>query len=448
MPDALLACLSLAALHVPGPVVGAQHALPFRPNVLVVVADDLGWTDVEAVPTPALDGLASRGVAFENAWANPWCSPTRHTLLFGRYSGRDGIGQIVFKKGGMGLSDGENPGSPFENLSLPELLKPAGYATGAFGKWHLSNEIAGLLDEAPRAHGFDTARAISPFNLKGMVLSPNGYFDWDRVDDGAKSVEPGYATRVQADALVDWVRTAPTPWLAYLAFNAPHSPFHVPPADLLPPGYAVGPGNRGKYEAMIAAMDAKLGDVLAAVSLSDTLVVFLGDNGTPAAAVAPGQDPAKVKESLYEGAIRVPFVVAGPGVAAGAHSRALVNTVDVLATVAELAGLELPGNRVFDSVSFAHVLAAPHLPAARRFLFSEFFAPNGAGPKTTSWVAARGERYKLMVRDADGDGPAPPAELFFDLALDPTESHPLREGLLSPAEARALGALRAFLAQR
>ncbi len=411
-------------------VVTATPAPIQRPDVLVIVADDMGWYDLDNIPTPNIDHLASRGVSFKRVWGTPFCSPTRHSIQFGRHPGRDDLGGVVSPQGAPGKPDVDNPGSPFANLSLAELTKAAGYATGFFGKWHLSNGIAGVENEAPRVHGYDTARAASTHNLQ-TALGVGGYYDWLRVDDGVESYEPAYATRAQADALIEWIQETPAPRFACLAFNAPHKPFVPPPPDLLPPGYSVGRKWRELYEAMVIAMDRKIGDVLASIDLDRTTVFFVTDNGTPVA--GPDQDPTKLKGTLFEGGINVPLIVSGWGVEnPGRESMALMSTVDIFATIADLTGARIPPTSILDSVSFYDLLRRPKLKVARKFISSENFEPNGPGPKEVRRTAVRNGRFKLIVVDADGDGPQPDRKTMYDLRNDPTESAPL--GSLTPLQ--------------
>lgn len=432
---AVLAAASLLAGACGGPAEGTP------PNLLLVVADDLGAGDVGAIATPHLDRLARRGVRFATVWAYPVCSPARHAIQFGREPGRDGIGGMIAPRGWEGIADERNPDSPLANASLAEVLGARGYATATFGKWNLSNGTGGTGDDGadgPRQHGYGTARAVALHNLR------RSYDDWERVDDGVRSLETGYATRVQADALVDWLRTAPRPWFAQLSFSAPHSPLHAPPADLLPPGTVVADDKRAKFEAMVTALDRKLGDVLQAVDLGETVVLFTSDNGTSVA--ARPRDEGRVKGTLFEGGLRVPLVVAGAGVDRGGRtSRALVGVVDLSATLAELAGAPPPADA--DSVSFAACLTDPGAPGPRRFLFAEQFAPNGSGPRERSAQAARGPRFKLVREDGDGDGPEPPRERLVDLELSPDERRalPSTGDGLAPDAAAALAELRAFL---
>jgi len=426
----------------------APAAADDRPDLVLIVADDLGWRDIDAsVPTPNLDWMRRNGIRFRRAYSNPNCSPSRYTLLFGRYAFRDDLGTIVRGQGMGGLPDVENPGAPVRRVSLPEVLKAGGYATAAFGKWHLNNELQGIVAELPRAHGFDRFLAGMEFNagLEG------GYSSWPRIDDGHTQQSSEYSTRAIADAFAQWWRAEPGRKFAYVAFNAPHSPFHVPPPDLLPAGYVVGPALRHKYEAMIVALDTKLGDVLAAVDLARTLVVFVSDNGTPGGmnpsqnVAAPDQNPMKLKGTVFEGGVNVPMIAVGGALGeTGVDCDTLVNTTDFFRTFAQLARVDLrrvlPAGYALDSQSFRSSLLRPRAPdRPRTWAFAEIYKPNGpVYPKTLRRRMVTDRRFKL-IEQAD-------KQLFYDLLLDPLEEAPLDLALLRPDEAAAFAALEARLA--
>jgi arylsulfatase A-like enzyme len=384
------------------PHTAAGPARSLRPNIVLVLADDVGvdlvaaYGEGAAPPcTPNIDRLASEGLLFRNAWANPTCSPTRACVLTGRHGFRTGIGTPE----GAALSTAE--------LFLPELLVE--HASAALGKWHLG---AGLGASHPNDAGF-TRYAGS---LGGGVPS---YTSWPKTTAGATSTTTVYATTDTADEAILAARTLPEPWFLYVSFNAAHTPLHVPPAELCPGrgctsfcgGVPVGPVARTK--AMLEALDTELGRLLDELALvaPDAFVVFMGDNGTARQAVEAPFDPMRAKGTLYEGGVNVPLIVRGPGVAVGECS-ALVAAVDLFATFAELAGQASPAE---DSVSLVPYLADPDLSSLRTTVYAEAFEPNGPGPWTTHVRAVRDARYKL-IRDA-----AAPDELY-DLALDPFET--------------------------
>jgi len=430
LPRSLVSCLLPLLL----PTLAAGLARPDgQPNLLLVVADDLGVDMVGAYaegapgpPTPTIDSLAQQGVLFRNCWSNTMCSPTRATIQTGRYGFRTGIGMIVTESG---------PDLQYSERILPEYLvnAPGGpYACAAIGKWHLGNDAGG---EPHHANLSGYARFAG---TKTSLMDPSDYYSWPKNVDGTVSTCTTYATTDNVDEALAWISTAPEPWFCYLAFTAPHSPFHAPPPDLhtrtLPP---VDPriDPRPFYEAMVEAMDTELGRLLngIAADLPDTNVVFLGDNGTPREVCLPPFLPDHAKLTVYEGGINVPLIVTGPAVVhRGVECAALVNTTDLFATVLELGGFDLSTTKVpRDSVSLTPYLADPATPDRRRWVYSEIFTPNGSGPVLSGRLAIRDSRYKLIRTVND----ALPDELY-DLELDPFESI----DLLAPGQPPLSGA--------
>ena len=426
----------LLALGLIGAADAASH-----PNFLIILLDDVGVTDVGAYDegldlpkTPTIDAVAERGVLFRNAWSNPVCSPTRATIQTGRYSFRTGIGFIV--------DDLIHALDPAE-VTLPELLdtSPAGYRHAAIGKWHLGNDtVGGAL--APNIAGYD--------HFEGTLTSINdccvSYYDWTKVTNGSKTTETKYNTTACVDDALRWIekQRRRSPWLCYLAFNAPHFPYHAPPTSLhtvdltgLPTPTVVP---RPYYKAMVEAVDSEIDRLLTSLGpeLDDTYVFILGDNGTPAEVIAPPTPPIHGKPSLYEGGINVPLIVSGPGVAERAECGGLVNTVDLFATVAELAAIDplalLPPTHQLDGISLVPYLTQPDLPSLRPWAFSEIFDPNGAGPHDFIGHAIRDERYKI-VRSSVLNNPEY-GDAMFDLIADPYEHVNLLNGTLTAAQAQ------------
>ena len=439
---------------------GAQH--PPSPelvseNVLVVVADDLGVDMLSAYglgsdlpSTPTIDALAAGGVVFTNAWSNPVCSSTRATLLTGRYAFRTGVGYLVGPSSALALSPTE--------LLLPELLDQtsAGYRHAAFGKWHLGNDSVGG-SSAPLLAGFATFLGTDG----NLGIQPQDYFSWTKNVNGESVPASGYVTSDTVDDALDFALNAPEPWFCYLSFHAPHLPFHAPPAGLHQTDLSTaGPPStdpRPYYKAMIEALDAELGRLLAGLAskLDDTTIVFVGDNGTPQEVTVPPFDPNHAKGTIFEGGIRVPLIVASDSVVQpGRTSSALVNTVDVFATVAELAAAPLPSQapssapssapgpfgvlergpqaplfptsgEVVDGVSLMPYLLTPNLPSIRTTAFAELFLPNGFGMPTVLRRAIRNDRYKLVhsIGAFAPDAAAlEPTRSLYDLAADPFET--------------------------
>ena len=394
------------------------------PNLLVLLVDDVGrellsvyaeGPTAEALPrTPNIERLAAAGVRFERAWAYPLCSPTRATIQTGRYGFRTGVGGVIRPDG---------PALPLDEVTLPELLEsalPGQYRTGAFGKWHLGNGGVGGL-EAPRHAGYQHFAGSL-----GNLVGNQSYTDWDRVEDGLLQRSSAYATSDAVDACLRFVQSSEQPWLAYVAFQAAHAPLHVPPAELLDEGRAPGDEPLEQVHAMVEALDRELGrllDGLGEDALERCVVVFASDNGTSPLAHGLGAEEGRGKGTLWEGGLSVPLIVAGAGVAEpGRSSAALVSTVDLYATLAEMVGVDarahLPAGRVLDSISFAPVLAQAGPGSPRKTLYAEIFHPNGHAPQG-AWRAVRGKRYKLLVREPSGQ------RFLYDLEEDPGERRDL-----------------------
>lgn len=397
-----------------------------RPNLLVVLADDVGVDQFAAygehpapAHTPRIDQLAAEGLLFRNTWVAPGCSPTRALILTGRQGHRTGIGRAI----GFEPSPGNEVELSTDEVSLADVLAPV-YRTAALGKWHLS-----LADQSGLSHplllGFEHhAGAISNFT------SVNGdtFFDFSKAVDGVAVETQAYATSDTVDdalALIDGF--GDDPWFVWLAFHAAHAPYHAPPADLhtaaLPAEVWQDPV--AHMQAMVEALDSELGRLLDGLDpqvAARTVVVFLGDNGTPGSVTTAPFDPDHGKTELYEGGVNVPLILAGPGVPAGAVCEGLVSGADLFATLAELAGLPVPAGGE-DSLSLAPYLADPGRASLRPWVYAEKFAPNGPGPYVNVERAARDGRHKLIV-DFD-DQPEPVSVELYDLQADPFEQDDL-----------------------
>jgi arylsulfatase A-like enzyme len=397
-------------------------------NVLLVIADDVGVYEfasygegTDPAITPTIDALAAEGVRFRNCWANPLCTPTRATILTGRYGVQTGVGALLTKDWGL----------PIEEVTVAELLHtaPAPYTNAFFGKWHLSNlDGGGYL--APNLQGFDHALWTTN-NLSPPLQT---YFDWEWVENGATADTTGYVTTDTVDRALEYLATAPEPWFVVLSFHAAHYPFHAPPAGLYATDLAgVLPGDiRPLFKAMIEAMDTELGRLLGALELAGTAadVIFVGDNGSPGGTIGPPGVEGNAKSTVYEGGINVPLIVSGPSVAQpGSECIALVNTTDVFASVLELAGMpvtpELSDELALSSISFVPYLSDPSQGSLRKTAYAELFSPGGFAA-TEYQAAVRDRRYKLHVKFA------PLGVKLFDLQSDPYEGVNLLAAPLSP----------------
>jgi arylsulfatase A-like enzyme len=391
----LAACLGTGALGAEDPV-AAPGPLD-RPNILVLVIDDLGNDMVGALgegdplerpPTPHLDALAARSILFPNAYANPSCSPTRAAILTGRHAFRTGLGRIINPRDPFTL--------PFTEITIPEYLDAArsGYDHIAIGKWHLGNQATGALD--PVLHGFR--------RFVGTESNTGDYFEWTKsyaFRDGTSGsfTSHKYLTIDQTDDALRHIHRLREPWFTWLALGSVHAPFHVPPDRLHTQTELTTDFDR--YRAMVEATDNEIGRLLRELKKfrPRTVIFCLGDNGSPTEVAFT--HPAK--GSLFEGGVNVPFMVSGPIVAEadrGTISPALVHVMDIFSTVADLAGVDLanvlPPTRPIDSVSLLPVLADPLGAEVRSTLMCQKFLPNGFGPyDEESWML-RNERFKLI----------------------------------------------------
>lgn len=375
-------------------------------NIVLILADDFGvdmvgaYGEGSAPPcTPTIDGLAQDGMLFRNAWANPSCTPTRAAAMTGRHGFRTGLGQ----PGGGALLD-------LAETTIPETL--IGYASSALGKWHLASGPGSQTH--PNLSGFDHYAG----GLSGALPD---YFNWTKTVDGTNSTSTTYATTDTVDDAIAAMATMPEPWFLYVSLNAPHTPFHVPPASICQPSGCPTPlcgtvtqnsSDVLQGKAMVEAMDAELSRMFAVLDSVDprAFVIFMGDNGTSRQIVEPPFIRQRAKGSVYEGGVNVPLIVRGPGVARG-ESAALVSCVDLYATIADIAGRPSSSD---DSVSMVPLLGDPQA-TGREFVYAETFSPNGGTlPFTEHKRTVRNARYKLLRQTGVAD------ELY-DLDLDPFE---------------------------
>lgn len=436
-----------ADVAAPADADAATTATPRR--VLLVIADDLGvdvplaCNDANAdgtpddgiarPPTPRIDAICA-GVRFRRTWATPLCSPTRATLLTGRYGFRTGVGWV----------SGSAAQLPLAETTLPELLAANGVATANIGKWHLGTTAAQGGESAPNQAGWGHFAGL----LGGAL---DDYASWPRTVDGVTATSTTYATTANVDDALAWLEGVERdrPWLLWLAFNAPHSPFHAPPTGLYAGKELTGAAAHVKknpelyYRAMIEAMDSELGRLLdgaAALGHGDIDVVFLGDNGTPSQVTQAPWNPDHAKGTLYQGGVHVPLCIHGPSVAApGRSSDALVHTVDVFRTIAALFGVTAPPTGVvWDGQDLGPVLANQALAAPRPWNYTEAFGDQQDGD-TTAGRAVTDGRYRL-IRWQSG------AVALYDLEADPYEANDLLAGGGSVEALAARDALDAILA--
>ena len=338
-----------------------------RPNIVVIVADDMGYADVgfhgsRDIPTPNIDALARSGIRFTDAYVSgPYCSPTRAGLLTGRYQQRFGH---EFNPVGN-----PEPGLPLHEITMADRLKAAGYRTALFGKWHLGTAPA----LHPMERGFD--------EFFGFLGGDHSYFDAmpasdDAIFDGRKPVaHVEYLTDELADRAVRFIeRERSRPFFLYLAFNAVHTPMHATDKYLTRFTH-IADEQRRTYAAMLSAMDDGVGRTMAALRAAgleeNTLIFFFSDNGGPTmpTTTVNGSSNAPLrgsKRQTWEGGIRVPFIIHWKGhLAAGKTDSRPIIQLDVLPTALAAAGIPVRPEWKLDGVELlpyltGKVTGTPH----------------------------------------------------------------------------------------
>ena len=323
-----------------------------KPNFVLILADDMGWNEAgfcgaKSFDTPNLDRMAREGFVFGEACASaPNCAPTRACLLTGQYPPRHGVYTVVDERHSPGaqnhriLAAASREALPEESVTLAEALKPAGYATGMFGMWNLGRGRGGPT--TPTGQGFDVF--IEP-KLLG--------FEKDAYRDAAGRYSPD----VLAEAALRWMESVKDrPFFLYLAFHDVHAPYDPKPEFLAKYQARNGMANPA-HAATVEAMDANVGRELAALEKSgisnNTYVIFTSDNGGSRQSVAPLRGG---KGTLYQGGVRVPAAIRGPGIKPGGTSRVPMLSMDWFPTVMDLAGLKLPESVQLDGQSLVPLL--------------------------------------------------------------------------------------------
>ena len=427
----LLITLSIISLL---PLKLAAQAQP-APNVILIITDDqgygdFGWTGNPHIKTPVLDAFAAKSIRFDQFYVSPVCAPTRSSLMTGRYSLRTGVRDTY--NGGAIMASSE--------VTIAELLKQANYATGIFGKWHLGDNYPCR----PNDQGFDES-LIHLAGGMGQVgdftnffKDDRSYFDPDLWHNGQPRSYKGYCSDIFADEAVKFIEAnQQQPFFCYLSFNAPHTPLQVPDVyynqykDLdpstgfdqtdcpFPAMTAKDKEDARKVYAMVSNIDDNIGKVLNKVeelNLSEqTIIIFMTDNGPQQKRFVSGK--RGLKGSVYRGGVNVPFLFSYPGQFQG-NSTISTSTahIDILPTLAELCGFNLPANRHIDGKSMVPLLKREPVDWAGRSLF---FYWTRRYPEKYKNIALQQGDYKL-VGQADYDAPIDYFQLF-NLSKDPCE---------------------------
>lgn len=316
--------------------VSAEPVKTDKPNIVFILADDLGYADVGFngcidIKTPNLDKLAKAGVVLESFYVQPVCSPTRASLMTGRYVVHTGVYTVIRPHAKWGL--------PLEERTLAQALKEAGYETAITGKWHLGEFEPTYL---PTNRSFDHQYGLWFGAIDYFTHKRDGELDWHRNDKTCE--DEGYSTHLIAKEACRLIRerNVEKPLFLYLPFNAVHGPFQVPDEYTKPYGHLSG--TRKAYAGMLAAMDEAVGQVVSALEekgmLANTLILFSSDNGGPSPGKITDNTPLRAgKGTIYEGGVRVCAFACWPGkIPAGKVVTEPVHIIDWYPTLVKLAG--------------------------------------------------------------------------------------------------------------
>ncbi len=414
---------SYVASMAPVSITSAMAQLPSRrPNIIYIVADDLGWKDVgfhgSDIKTPNIDKLAQNGARLEQFYVQPMCTPTRAALMTGRYPCRYGLQTLV-------IPTPSKYGLPTDERLLPQALKEAGYRTAMVGKWHLGHADRKYW---PRQRGFDYHYGSMVGEVDYFTHSSANVRDWYRDDRPLN--ERGYVTQLWgADAVTQInAHDARTPLFLYLAFTAPHSPYQAP-KEYIDKYRHIEDATRRTYAAMITCMDDEIGKVVAALEKKqmreNTLIVFMSDNGGNQTALLAGDaDVSNLKlpadngpyrggkGMLYEGGTRVAALANWPGRIKPGEVKEMMHVVDMFPTLAGLAGASLSKGKPLDGMDVWSTISSGAPSPRQEIVYN--VEPFRGGLRIGDW--------KLIWRTT-----LPSAIELYDIPQDPSEKTNLAE---------------------
>jgi len=431
-PYALVLILSAVLLHgviaSPCLVTAAE-----RPNVVLIMTDDQGYGDLGVhgnpkLETPNLDRLARDSVRFESFYVCPVCSPTRASLMTGRYNYRTGVVDTYLGRSMMHTDE----------VTLAEMLRSAGYRTGIFGKWHLGDNYP----LRPMDQGFDTSLVHRGGGISQPSDPPgNSYFDPILLENGRDVQTEGYCSDVFTSAAINFIKEAgDEPFFVYLPYNCPHSPLQVPEEDYrryremnlahkeFPDFGQPLPGKADQEKTarvygMVDNIDWNVGRLFSALDeggvRENTIVIFLTDNGPQHPRYNAGMRGRK--GSVYEGGIRVPFFFCWPAKLAPGMVDRIAAHIDVAPTLLAACDVVKPENVAFDGVNLMPLLEDASTACPDRHLFFQWH--RGDEPQRYRACAVRTQHYKLVQPQGGGNRPLPESAAFelYDMREDPFE---------------------------
>ena len=389
------------------------------PNIILIMTDDQGWAQAgfrgnDVIQTPNLDRLASESVNLTRFYVSPVCAPTRASLMTGRYNYRTGVVDTYI---GRAMMHGDE-------VTVAEMLSEAGYKTGIFGKWHLGDNYP----MRPMDQGFQEVLVHKGGGI-GQPSDPPGtsYFDPILQLNGKQQPYAGYCTDIFFNTAMMFIeQNRDEPFFAYIPTNAPHSPYDVP-ESYIEPYRAQGLNDKdARIYGMIANIDENVGKLLDLLDkrglTENTIVIFMTDNGPTTRRYTAGLRAQKA--SVYEGGIRVPFLVRWPARLAPRTDDRIAAHIDVLPTLIEAAGATLPDDRKIDGISLLPRLLDGEATVDERTLYIQ--SHRGNQPQLFRAFAAITQKYKLVQAQHFGR-PMPddaPLELY-DVQADAGEQNDL-----------------------
>lgn len=414
-------------------------ASPTQPNIVLMLADDLGWADVgyhgSDIATPSIDRIAAEGIRLERFYVNPICTPTRASLLTGRDALRMGVAYFPI------LAWSNKAVSPSEHF-MPETFKAAGYQTGMVGKWHLGHT---LEPQTPNARGFDDFFGHLHTQVFYYAHTTSGGHDLQH-NGSSVSRDGRYLTDVHGEEAARFIRRRDRskPFFLYVPFLAPHSPMEAPvglikkyadrPVVELPETNPL----RGAvsveqlqqvqqvYAAMVDSMDQAVGKILSTLDeegiADDTIVMFFSDNGGFNAFGASNVPLRGEKMTVFEGGIRVPAVIRWPGqIQAGTQSHQLISVMDVFPTLASAAGVTPKNRKPLDGNNVWPIAPSASFEARNGDVFFVAEQPTA----TPYFYALIRDQWKLVQVIHEDLYTKRVENFLYDIAADPAETNDL-----------------------
>jgi len=393
------------------------------PNVILILTDDQGFGDVgvngnDEIKTPNIDRLASESVELTQFYCSPVCSPTRASLMTGRYNYRTGI--VHTSRGGAKMQTDE--------VTIAEMIPNKVYKTGIFGKWHLGDNYP----MRPSEQGFQESLIHLSGGLCQAPDIPNSYFDPKLWHNNKPCVYKGYCSDIFTEAAIQFIeKNKNNPFFAYIPYNAPHTPLIVSDEESEPYRAMGLSEDVARLYGMVTNIDDNLGRLfnkLKKLGLEEnTIVVFMSDNGPG----GPRRYNASLhgrKGSTYDGGIRVPCYIRWPGeFRAGKKVDRVAAHIDITPTLLDAIGIEKPDNVSFDGVSLMPLLQEDNVEWPDRTLYFQF--NRGMVPQLYQNCSARSQRYKLVSAHGGSEERDPklpdlkPEFELYDMSVDPNETN-------------------------